>query len=195
MTAFVLGNGISRESVDLNKLKKHGKVYGCNAIYRTFTPDVLVSTDQPISTKIQQSGYSQNHRLYTRRPFPNLGAEVVPKPYFGYSSGPIAVAIAATVDNHSEIYLVGFDLGPTTDGKFNNVYAGTEFYKQIGAVPTYTGNWVKQLSRIISDCPRQIFIRVAGPTTSDQPVLNSFVNYKTMSLQEFLIQINTTKEH
>jgi hypothetical protein len=105
------------------------------------------------------------------------------------------VAIAATVDNHSEIYLVGFDLGPTTDGKFNNVYAGTEFYKQIGAVPTYTGNWVKQLSRIISDCPRQIFIRVTGPTTSDQPVLNSFVNYKTMSLQEFLIQINTTKEH
>ena len=31
---FVLGNGQSRVGVDLEKLREHGKIYGCNAIYR-----------------------------------------------------------------------------------------------------------------------------------------------------------------
>jgi len=47
--AFVLGNGVSRLQVDLAVLKTCGKIYGCNAIYREFVPDVLISTDQPIS--------------------------------------------------------------------------------------------------------------------------------------------------
>ena len=194
MTAFVLGNGISRESVDVNKLKTLGTVYGCNAIYRTFTPDVLISTDQPISTTIQQSGYSKQHRFFTRRPLPGQGAQAVPKLYFGYSSGPIAVAIASTVDHHKNIFLVGFDLGPTTDGKFNNVYAGTEFYKQVGAAPTFTGNWVKQLTKVISDNPHQTFTRVMGNTTSDQLELNKLINYKTLCLKDFLNLINNTKD-
>ena len=40
--AFVLGNGVSRQSVDLNQLKPLGTTYGCNAIYREFVPDVLI---------------------------------------------------------------------------------------------------------------------------------------------------------
>ncbi len=58
-TAFVLGNGRSRQAVDLLTLKQHGPIYACNAIYREFTPDVLVATDMPIATVIQESGYAQ----------------------------------------------------------------------------------------------------------------------------------------
>ena len=36
--AFVLGNGVSRKSIDPHALKLHGKTYGCNALYRTFAP-------------------------------------------------------------------------------------------------------------------------------------------------------------
>ena len=54
MTAFVIGNGKSREGMDLNDLKKHGMTYGCNALYREFTPDVLVAKDKPISDAIQE---------------------------------------------------------------------------------------------------------------------------------------------
>jgi uncharacterized CHY-type Zn-finger protein len=43
--AFVLGNGVSRQAVDLAALYDCGTVYGCNAIYREFTPHVLISTD------------------------------------------------------------------------------------------------------------------------------------------------------
>ena len=51
--AFVLGNGVSRQAVDLTALKTLGATYGCNAIYREFVPDVLISTDTPISEHIQ----------------------------------------------------------------------------------------------------------------------------------------------
>ena len=30
---FCIGNGESRQGFDLEKLRPHGKIYGCNAIY------------------------------------------------------------------------------------------------------------------------------------------------------------------
>ena len=56
--AFVLGNGSSRLLVNLETLKELGSTYGCNALYREFVPTVLISTDQPISQRIQDSGYA-----------------------------------------------------------------------------------------------------------------------------------------
>ena len=56
--SFVLGNGQSRLAVNLYAVQQRGPVYGCNALYRDFRPDVLVSTDRPISERIQQEGYA-----------------------------------------------------------------------------------------------------------------------------------------
>jgi hypothetical protein len=142
--AFVLGNGISRKDVDLAVLRTCGRVYGCNAIYKEFEPDVLISTDAPISLRIQQDGYSQTHIHYTRKPLPDTGARRIAQDYFGYSSGPIAVGQAA-LDGHRTIYLIGFDMGPTQTGKFNNVYADTEFYKKSSSNPTYIPKTPKPL--------------------------------------------------
>jgi len=93
--AFVLGNGTSRAELQVDELQKYGPVYGCNALYRTTTPTVLIATDQPIATAIQDSGYALKNRFYTRRPIDGLGAVRIPPGYYGYSSGPIAVGIAA----------------------------------------------------------------------------------------------------
>jgi hypothetical protein len=93
MAAFVLGNGVSRAAVDVDLLLRLGAVYGCNALYRTHAVTALVATDRPIAEAIQNSGYSLEHRFYTRRPLPNTGAQAVPRPYFGFSSGPIALAL------------------------------------------------------------------------------------------------------
>mgnify|MGYP003348041320 FL=1 len=38
--AFVIGNGVSRLGVPLATLNTYGKIYGCNALYREFEPDV-----------------------------------------------------------------------------------------------------------------------------------------------------------
>lgn len=184
MTAFVLGNGVSRTHIDVNTLFEFGTVYGCNALYRTHIPNVLVSTDRPISTVIQESGYSARHKFYTRRPIEGLGAHRVPQQYFGFSSGPIATGIAA-IDGHSVIYLLGFDMGPTDNGRFNNVYAGTEFYKAIDAPPTFVGNWVKQIITITKDFPNTQFIRVCGNTTSIIPELQQLNNMKSITIADF----------
>ncbi len=192
-TAFVLGNGVSRKDIDLNSLQSHGKIYGCNALYRDFTPDVLVATDRPIATHIQQSGYSANNIFYTRRPLPELGARVVPKPYFGFSSGPIAVSLAA-LDQHSVIYMLGFDMGPSVTKTINNVYAGSDFYKPITAPPTFTGNWLKQLVTIIKDHKLTQFVRVTGPTTARVAELETLNNLQHLDLNMFLDRINNKKD-
>ena len=191
--AFVLGNGVSRLAVDLHQLKKHGKIYGCNALYRDFDPDVLISTDKAISQTIQNLGYAQEHVMYTRKPLPGLGARSVPQNYHGFSSGPIAVGIAA-IDRHMAIYLVGFDMGPNTNNRFNNVYADTEFYRKSTAMPTYTGNWIRQIVTICKDFPNTSFHRVVGNTTSSIPELNNIGNLRHMPMSDLLDRINNTKD-
>lgn len=192
-TAFVLGNGISRQAVDLQTLQAQGKVYGCNALYREFTPEALISTDRAIATHIQESGYAQHNRFYTRRPMPGLGAQQVPTPYYGYSSGPIAVSIACQ-DGHDRVYLVGFDLGATQENRFNNVYAGTQFYKPQGANPTFTGNWVRQMVHVITDYPRTVFFRVCGETTAEIAELRQLRNLEHLDLATFQNRINNKKD-
>lgn len=184
-TAFVLGNGVSRQGIDLERLRPYGKIYGCNALYREFVPDVLVATDRPIATAIQESGYALKHSFYTRRPIENLGAHQVPKPYFGYSSGPIAVALAAEQGSKT-VYMLGFDMGPVGNNQFNNIYAGTEFYKKSDAPPTFTGNWVKQLVHVASDFSQTAFVRVHGPTTSQISQLEQIKNFTSTDLDSFL---------
>jgi hypothetical protein len=191
--AFVLGNGISRHAVSLTQLQTLGKIYGCNALYREFTPDVLVATDRPIATAIQESGYAKTNRFYTRRPLPDLGAHTVPHDYFGYSSGPIAVSLAAQ-DQYQRIYLLGFDLGPTTNQVFNNIYAGTQFYKATNAAPTYTGNWVKQICRVVRDYGQAKFYRVCGETSAHIAELDALPNMYSVNLPAFMDRINNRKD-
>lgn len=191
--AFVCGNGVSRRAIDLHQLRPLGKIYGCNGMYRDFEPDCLVATDRPIAESIQKSGYSQRHRFHTRRPIVGLGARPVPEKYHGNSSGPIAVALAA-IDFHQTIYLLGFDMGPNTDNKFNNVYAGTEFYKPINSGPTYSGNWVRQLLTIVGDFPQITFVRVCGPTTADISQLKNSHNLHHITIQMFLDRVNTGQD-
>jgi hypothetical protein len=63
MRSFVLGNGTSRLNINPQELQRYGKIYGCNALYRDFLPDVLVATDKPIATEIQNSGYSIKNKF------------------------------------------------------------------------------------------------------------------------------------
>ena len=63
---FCIGNGESRASIDLIKLRPHGKIYGCNALYRDFTPDVLTAVDGAIMHEVYQSGYCDNNETWLR---------------------------------------------------------------------------------------------------------------------------------
>jgi len=63
---FCIGNGESRKDFNLDLLKPHGKIYGCNALYREYTPDVLVSVDHGIMHEIYQSGYCYKNDTWFR---------------------------------------------------------------------------------------------------------------------------------
>lgn len=186
--AFVLGNGRSRLAVDLPTLCKAGTIYGCNAIYREFSPHVLIAADRAISEQIQHAGYALKNIMYTRKPIDGLGARRIPHEYWGFSSGPIAVALAA-LDQHTEIYLLGFDLGGIND-KFNNVYADTEFYKKSSDRPTYTGNWIQQLLSIAKNFNSTGFIRVEGPETTPITKLAECSNISVITMSEFIQKIS-----
>ena len=182
--AFIIGNGVSRQGVPLNDLKQHGKIYGCNAIYRDFIPDVLVATDRPIATRIQDEGYALKNQFYTRRPVEGSGARRLPQEYFGYSSGPNALGLAC-INGARRIYLIGFDMGPGTHNGFNNMYADTEFYKTSMSNPTYTGNWARQIVNTTKKYPQVEFVRVQGATTAHISQFDAIANLKHMPIEEF----------
>ena len=61
---FVIGNGSSRKNINLNILKQHGKVIGCNALYRDFTPDHLFTNDCEVLHEIISSQYTNTNETY-----------------------------------------------------------------------------------------------------------------------------------
>ena len=187
--AFVLGNGRSRLAVDpQQELMGRGKIYGCNAIYREFMPQVLVSTDKPISDQIQIEGIPERVEHWTRRPLPDSKSKKIERPYYGMSSGPVAISRAA-LDGHSHIYFLGFDLG-SPDGLLNNIYGGTEFYKSNTDKATYAGNWIYQINQISREFRQTLFFRVMGPESTAVKFENKWKNVETITMEQFKKVIN-----
>lgn len=197
--AFVLGNGITRAEIELEPLRPHGKIYGCNNLYLDFVPDVLVAVDTAISTHIHKMGYCEKNILYTRDPVKKFGksnkAYRIEKNH-AYSSGPVAMTLACQ-DNHRYIYMIGFDLmgiGKVADNnkrRFNNIYADKEFYKKSKADETYYGNWVQQVESIMKEYGDRTFIRVNPHMDYSPREWDDCANYKTMDVKQFLQMINT----
>jgi hypothetical protein len=172
--AFVLGNGTGRQGLDLDELSRLGPVYGCNALFRDFTPELLVATDAPIAREIENSGYPLTGRFVTRNPRRELGSKKI-EHNFTWSSGPIALKYAC-VEGATEIFLLGFDLSGKS-GKFNNIYADTQFYKKSSDSETYSGNWISQIASVITEYLHIKFIRVIG---SDSAIPDQFLRLKNL---------------
>ena len=60
-TAFIIGNGKSRNPIPLEALKPHGKIYACNAVYRHFEPDYLVYVDTKMIKEITRHKWQYNN--------------------------------------------------------------------------------------------------------------------------------------
>ena len=166
--AFVLGNGESRRSIDIDALKEHGKVYACNGVYRTHRPDYLVAVDPKMVHEIAESDYAQHNQVWS-----NFNAQYNknPKilnhvqwfrPSLGWSSGPTALRLACE-HGHKEIYILGFDYQGHKEGqrfKFNNLFKDTRNYKRGKDDATFYGNWMNQTKRCLQDFKDIKFHRV-----------------------------------
>jgi hypothetical protein len=149
--AFVLGNGKSRISIDISKLKNYGDVYGCNALYRDYHPDYLIAVDPPMVKEIHQSEIWKTVEVWTNPRKQNQDLEGLNffNPSKGWSSGPTALWMASQ-KKYEYIFIIGFDYA-SIDKKLNNVYGSTPNYKNKNDVFTYYGNWERQTMETIKE--------------------------------------------
>jgi len=160
--AFVLGNGTSRRTINLNDLKHKGIIFGCNALYRDFSPHYLVAVDTKMILEINQAGYQHQQQVWTNR---NKNFKKIKGLNFfqsdkGWSSGPTALHFASTTDVE-DIYILGFDF-TGIESKINNIYAGTYNYKRIDEHATFHGNWLRQTLITCQKFSKKRYIRVLG---------------------------------
>lgn len=185
--AFVLGNGVSRKSIDCTQLKKHGTVYGCNALYREFSPDYLVAVDAKMVVEITNTGYQLENSVWTNRNRNNQNIENLN--FFeksrGWSSGPTALDLATMHDN-TEIYILGFDyIGLNQGENVNNIYADSKNYKRSDQTATYYGNWLRQTRTIIKENQDKSFYRVIDSRGFIPKDLVNINNLEHVKVDEF----------
>jgi hypothetical protein len=191
--AFVLGNGRSRMRLNLPELKKYGKVYGCNALYREFEPDYLVAVDEKMVKEIEKTGWQLRHEVWTN---PNKNVLKIPgmrffNPHKGWSSGPTALWLAST-HGYDNIFIFGFDY-QGVNGKVNNVYADTQNYKRSIEPATYFGNWVNQTEKVIREFKNTRFHRIIERDTLVPPTIgNITTNLQHNFFEEFEIEFPGT---
>lgn len=184
-TAFVLGNGTSRKTINLNELKRKGITFGCNALYREFSPDYLIAVDTKMILEISQAGYQHQQQVWTNR---NKNFKKIKGLNFfqsdkGWSSGPTALHFASTTDVE-DIYILGFDfIG--IENKINNIYAGTYNYKRIDEHATFHGNWLRQTLITCQKFSKKRYIRVLGENGYIPQEFHDLSNMSHINIKDF----------
>ena len=155
---FCIGNGESRRNVNLDALRKFGKIYGCNAMYRDYTPDVLVAVDQGIIHEIYQSGYAYAHECYFRN-------------WYIQDSKNFNLSVYGTNDETMVKYIESLNLLKTNErGRSNKFVCGgsalLSFAKQIKKDPSkleeYRRTFVQKVSWVRDDDKVQSIKDVQG---------------------------------
>ena len=144
-TAYIIGNGASRQPFDLMILRGKGTVFGCNALYRDFSftspkyvlPDFLVAIDDAITVEIESSNFPSNRVII---PPENEKWEPVElhwgrsatkdwNPARPRSNAGMNAILEAIKKGYSDLYIFGFD-SLVVDNKvaLSNLYDGTDCY-------------------------------------------------------------------
>lgn len=117
--AVVFGNGATRKEFDLAHIERHKgglfgtnrlQSYGCNHLYKEFTPDFLVIVGKENADEIARTTYPNNNIVYAH------GEHLINHPNkfylipqnISYDAGAIAAYMAA-FDGHKKVFLMGFD--------------------------------------------------------------------------------------
>ena len=161
---WILGNGESRSSIDVDKL--HSMKIGCNAIFRDFNIEKIVCVDRRM---VNEAVLASKSIIYTRKDwvdqykgFSNVFT-VPDLPYngtarhdepFNWGSGPYALLIGAQESN--DCRMLGFDLYGI-DKKVNNIYKSTQGYDNEDKRAVDPRYWIAQMSKIFQLYPYKKF--------------------------------------
>ena len=183
--ALVIGNGTSRLKFDLNELNKYFTTYACNAIYRDFIPDYLISMDYHMVSEIINSRIHHKTKFYTQHmnDWDLLAGNGEPINFIKIlpatpDSGTAAVELASE-HGHDIIYMIGFDYN---HGSINNVYAGTANYNaKTHVTPIIQDDkWRNRLYNIVQKHPNIQYYRI-----TDEDYTGALTNYNHIAIENF----------
>lgn len=194
--AVCIGNGESRKEFDLTFIGAHRggllaadklQSYGCNALYRDFTPDFLIAVGDTIIQEIATSDYCADNIVYTN------AASVLQYPGKFYlipqnisiDAGAIA-AYMACFDGHKKVFLLGYDQYDDAVGRYNNVYKDTNGY--LTSNDTQNARFLSlSLLNVIQTYGDVDFVRVM-PTADHwvPPALTPVLNFRQISYTDFV---------
>jgi len=194
--AVVVGNSPTRLEFNIQNLKKVSgllgadtlQTYGCNALYRDFTPDFLVAVGNEITQELAGSEYVKNNIVYTSAihllEYPNKFYLI---PYNPYADAGTTAAYIAAFDGHKRIYLLGFDEQDTENYNFN-VYAGTNGYDATEA-DVGSDKWVANRLELFTLYNDVDFAWVTPYGRSTVPESHkSCTNLRQISMRDFVIE-------
>lgn len=188
--ACVIGNGPSRKTFSLETIGNKMTTYGCNALYRDYIPDYLISMDWNIVVEILANEIQYKTNFYTQdtAQFNHMSVDIKERINWlkplnkRLDSGNSALEIALEHD-YETIYMIGFDYN--SDDKLPNVYHGTSNYARNSTIPaaeTRAREWQNRLRKLIKQYPDTKIIRVNGSNTE----MNiDATNYNEITSEQF----------
>ena len=123
--AIIIGNGKSREAIDLNTLVGQGTIYGTNALYRDFAGwDYLVAIDDRMIDEIKTTSM----RLPGKAIFP-LEHERYEETTGRRGNAGMCAMREAIRNGAGTLYCLGFDFILAGANSVLNVYGGSKNYE------------------------------------------------------------------
>ena len=131
--AFIVGNGKSRQAVDLSSLVGKGTIFGCNALYRNFSKsDYLVAIDDRMIKELLEITLDDKH--------PSIGEVIIPpederwesaeySPNRRRSNAGMNAMLEAIRREHNILYCLGFDFILEGEKSIENIYKGSKNYE------------------------------------------------------------------
>jgi hypothetical protein len=125
-SALIIGNGTTRRAFKIDKMAEHYTTFGCNALYRDFQPDYLVSLDngmirEILAAKVKSELFvpDEDDQYEPAAWNPNRPRE---------NAGMVAMRLAIE-KGFTTLYCVGMDfLIDNYEINLSNVYANTPNY-------------------------------------------------------------------
>ena len=200
---FVIGNGTSRQGLDLQQLMDYGVVYSCNWFFKQeFHPHVLVCSDEPMTKTVLKTfpSYAKRNWFYTWFPKPGSGAKKAPCPE-KFAAGPMATELACGKHKKEKVFLIGIDFfgfgsdNKNANGKVNNLYAGMKHYvkDESNPAPTYR-NWQRRFEWILSNYPDTEIYHV-NPFEGKSPErLRGFDNFHQITFENLIDHLTNDAE-
>ena len=181
-SAFIIGNGPSRESVDLDQLRKYGKIFGCNALHRTFTPDYLFLVDKKISYEVFANKVHERCEVWTTETIAQIHPFIGSK-YIRGCSGASALHIAARKKGYKRIYLLGMDFWACP--VHHNLYSGSLGYRDLPVSEACFKKQEKKWDTVLNERHFPKDIKIIRVVPENHVIPNCFKNIEHIDLELF----------